>query len=34
MRIAADFILWIGAVNLVTLCAVVFAARTGRFGDD
>jgi len=34
MRIAADFVLWIGAINLVTLCAILWAVRGGRFGDD
>jgi hypothetical protein len=33
MTIASDFILWIGAINLVSLCAVVLAMTSGRFGD-
>jgi hypothetical protein len=33
MVIGADFMLWIGAMNLVTLCAVVLAVRSGGFGD-
>jgi hypothetical protein len=32
MGIGADFVLWIGAMNLVTLCAVVLAI-TRRSGD-
>ena len=27
MGIGTDFVLWIGAMNLVTLCAVVLAVR-------
>ena len=33
MGIGTDFVLWIGAMNLVTLCAVVLAVRGGGFGD-
>jgi hypothetical protein len=33
MSIGTDFVLWIGAMNLVTLCAVVLAVRRGGFGD-
>jgi hypothetical protein len=33
MNIGTDFVLWIGAMNLVTLCAVVLAVRRGGFGD-
>jgi hypothetical protein len=32
MGISADFALWIGAMNLVTFCAVVLAI-TQRSGD-